>query len=69
MSALNILIAQGEVCSCLREKQMFYETAEAPSTIPQGPFWCARTQSLLGPDGGVAEVEKCRPGRECYEGA
>lgn len=69
MSALNILIAQGEVCTCLREKQMFYETGEASGAPPQGPFWCARTQSLLGPDGEVAEVEKCRPGRECCEGA
>jgi hypothetical protein len=77
MPSLNVLIQTGEVCRCLREKKMFYETPGATisggmeivtaSTGPDGPFWCAQTQSLLGPDGQVADAESCRPGRSCCE--
>lgn len=33
----------------------------------EGPFWCLHTQSLLGPDGKIVELESCRPGRSCCE--
>jgi len=77
MPSLNVLIQNGEVCCCLRAKTMFYQpigaTLAAPDSddesyaLPQGPFWCAHTQSLLGPDGHIADAESCRPGRACCE--
>ena len=81
MPSLNALINAGLICQCLREKKMFYQPEDlgAPETIdilppeersaeqPQGPFWCAQTQSLLGPDGQIADFESCRPGRSCCE--
>ncbi len=77
MPSLNVLIQTGEVCRCLREKKMFYEAqvgavSGGRDILPEpsgatGPFWCAQTQSLLGPDGQVADTESCRPGRSCCE--
>jgi hypothetical protein len=68
MPTLNALILRGDVCRCLREKTMFYQAEEDSSPAgPDGPFWCALTQSLLGPDGQVADAESCRPGRSCCE--
>ena len=71
MPSLSVLIQRGEVCRCLRAKTLFYELPdpEQDSAGPQGPFWCAETQSLLGPDGQVADAESCRPGRSCCETA
>ncbi len=77
MPPLNVLIETGEVCQCLRAKALFYqsvgetssELAEASASRPEGPFWCAITQSLIGPDGQFADVENCRAGRSCCETA
>lgn len=70
MPSLNVLIQTGAVCQCLREKKMFYETPEdATAGSADGPFWCAQTQSLIGPDGQTASAESCRPGRACCETA
>ncbi len=70
MPNLSVLIQKGEVCQCLRAKTLFYEDPdEQRLSTPEGPFWCARTQSLLGPDGQVADAESCRPGRTCCETA
>lgn len=80
MPTLTELVQNATVCHCLREKKMFYEGGDMPAnsmdiisqvekaaSLPTGPFWCARTQSLLGPDGRFANTEKCRPGRSCCE--
>lgn len=65
---LNELIRAGEICSKLRSKMMFYQADEEASEITySGPFWCARTQSLIGFDGKIAGHEECRPGRSCCE--
>ena len=75
MASLNELIAKGEVCSCLRSKKLFYQTdaprVGPPSTLEggDGPFWCVHTQSLVGPDGKIADTESCSPGRACCETA
>lgn len=80
MPTLTDLVQNSTVCQCLREKKMFYEGSDVPANsmdivspaekalmMPTGPFWCAQTQSLVGPDGGFANTEKCRPGRSCCE--
>ncbi|PYT69258.1 MAG: hypothetical protein DMG39_19005 [Acidobacteria bacterium] len=80
MPTLTGLIQSATVCHRLREKKMYYEGGDAPANsmdiissaekaaqMPTGPFWCAQTQSLVGPDGGFANAEKCRPGRSCCE--
>lgn len=65
---LNELIRAGEICCKLRSKKMFYQADEEASEVAySGPFWCARTQSLIGFDGKVAGHEECRPGRSCCE--
>lgn len=79
MASLNQMIANGEVCQCLRSKKLFYQgepappeaSGHVPSTVEdwQGPFWCVHTQSLLGPDGKEADSATCRPGRSCCETA
>lgn len=66
MASLNELIASGEVCQCLRSKELFYQAA-AEASEARGPFWCVRTQSLLGPDGKLVDTDSCRPGRSCCE--
>jgi hypothetical protein len=66
--SLNYLISAGEICSKLRSKKLFYQTDEDASDVTNaGPFWCARTQSLIGFDGKIAGHEECRPGRSCCE--
>ncbi len=70
MALVPKLIARREVCCCLRAKTMFYDTAdhEHPESLEAqkaGPFWCAITQSLIGPDGKIAGLELCRDGRGC----
>jgi hypothetical protein len=70
MANLNEMIRTGEICQSLRSKKLFYQTEEDASDVSNaGPFWCLRTQSLLGPDGKVAGANECRPGRSCCENA
>jgi len=80
MPSLNQLIAQGAVCHCLRAKTMFYEPVVSNAMLeihdehdvssqPSGPFWCVLTQTIHGPDGGLVEVDSCRPGRSCCQTA
>lgn len=64
--SLNELIRTGEICKSLRSKKLFYQTEEDASEVTHaGPFWCSRTQKLLGPDGKIVGHEECRPGRGC----
>lgn len=67
MPNLQVLIERGEVCCCLREKTLFYQTGEETPDVPEGPFWCGQTQSVVGPDGELVGAERCRPGRSCCE--
>jgi hypothetical protein len=81
MPSITQLIQSGTVCLRLREKQMFYEghevsaessmdiipATERSASMPSGPFWCAKTQSLLGPDGGFVGTDTCKPSRSCCE--
>ena len=70
MALLPSLIAKGEVCCCLRAKTMFYDTPdhdhpESLEAQKYGPFWCAMTQSVIGPDGKTVGLEDCREARGC----
>jgi len=70
MALIPKLIAQREVCCCLRAKTMFYDTddhehPDSHEAQKAGPFWCAITQSLIGPDGKIAGFELCRADRGC----
>ena len=75
MARLSVLIASGTVCSSLRSKQLFYDTDdhdrvdEHHSAEVSGPFWCTETQSVIGPDGKVADADVCRGGRGCCKTA
>jgi hypothetical protein len=77
---LRLLIQTGEVCKCLRAKTLFYEVDEQAVDPDSGyvlysgmngPFWCAVTQGLQGPDGKIASIEHCgsASGRGCCETA
>ena len=57
------------LCRRLRWKGMFIEVPqEAKGLGGTDQFcWCTHTMNCLGPDGKIADDEKCRPGRMCYE--
>lgn len=62
-------VEEVEYCHRLCCKEMFVDMGEPFSLRDSGSgiFWCAHTQTCLGPDGGVAHLEHCKPGRLCYE--
>jgi hypothetical protein len=48
---------------------MFIEVEPAPA-VPRsdsGICWCVHTQNCLGPDGGIVNMENCKPERGCYQ--
>jgi hypothetical protein len=58
-----------ERCRLLRNKSMFIEVEPDPSvpSCDSGHYWCVHSQNCLGPDGQVASMENCKPGRGCYQ--
>lgn len=69
LMSLKAMIQTGQVCRCIRSKPLYYETddPEEHAAGVGGPFWCSRTQSVVGPDGDVVDVTRCRVGRSCCE--
>jgi len=57
-----------EVCNCIRWKSLFYNSEYDPNVVPahDNSYWCAMTQTVLGPDGQTVEPENCRPERGCF---
>ena len=59
------------VCSNLHSKSL-YVWAEPDETVPrsnEGLFWCALTQTCIGPDGKLAEPGNCCSSeRNCHCG-
>jgi len=57
------------VCSNLHSKSL-YVWAEPDETVPrsnEGLFWCALTQTCIGPDGKLAEPGNCcSQERDCH---
>jgi hypothetical protein len=60
------------LCSALHWKSQYIWSAPDP-TVPRsgdGLFWCAMTQTCIGPDGKLAEPGNCCSGeRGCHCGA
>jgi hypothetical protein len=56
-------------CRCLMSKGKLLNLKYDPTVPPSNDrsFWCVHTQSVIGPDGAVAEPEQCQPGRTCYD--
>lgn len=67
---MSLSDSDGKLCRHLRWKGMF-TGAERDPEVPNpsdGFCWCVHTQTMLGPDGEVADRDHCRqPGRECHE--
>jgi hypothetical protein len=68
MPSLQVLIETGAVCRCLRAKTLAYSPVIAGDPVAasfyedagiEGPFWCAQTQGIQGPDGKIASAENC----------
>lgn len=62
-------IEDQDTCRLLRTKGMFIDSEPDPE-VPNpsdGLCWCVHTQTLLGPDGKVAEPETCGPERSCHQ--
>ncbi len=56
-------------CDGLRWKGMFIEADHDP-TVPESNtriYWCAFSQSPLGPDGDVVDEDTCTASRSCYD--
>ncbi len=57
-------------CVQLRCKSMYYRADERPGLLHNEEsmgYWCALTNTDLGPDGTATSHSKCQPGRSCYK--
>ena len=63
---LNVL---SERCGSLRWKGMFVDVQQDHSVPDSGDhiYWCVHTQSIMGPDGQVADGDICNATRSCYQ--
>jgi hypothetical protein len=82
MRTLRTMVETGQVCRSLRAKTLFYHV-DQPQDVEEnsvehvaysglsGPFWCALTQTIHGPDGKFVTIETCSAncGRGCCETA
>ncbi|HKV38358.1 MAG TPA: hypothetical protein VJX67_04030 [Blastocatellia bacterium] len=50
-----------DLCACLRWKSQFIGVEPDPTVPPSndGLFWCGHTQTVIGPDGKLAEPGEC----------
>ena len=57
------------VCRCLMSKGKLLDLKYDPTVPPANDtsYWCVHTQTVIGPDGSLAEPEACRPERGCYD--
>jgi hypothetical protein len=56
-------------CEFLRWKGLYVDTPHDPK-LASGDrlFWCHKTGNCLGPDGRLADDDKCNTVRGCYRG-
>jgi hypothetical protein len=63
-------VGQPLLCKELRSKKLLLTSRPALSSADvfdaANCCWCARTQTLLGPDRAPSHPEDCQPGRDCY---
>lgn len=58
-------------CQCLYSKGLFINAGIKPGeeVTGDGNFWCAKTQTIMGPDRQLCGAEYClNSARSCYEG-
>lgn len=57
-------------CRHLLSKGLYINAglASGEEAAGDGNFWCAQTQSIMGPDEHLCDDEQCcQPGRTCHE--
>lgn len=62
---------QTKTCACknLRSHDMYFRGADGDGfDCSSGVFWCLKTQTSLGPDGGDVDTSECQTGRTCFKG-
>jgi hypothetical protein len=56
---------------CSKKLHMFMEERDVAledlQTAGYENYWCLRTGNDTGPDDGWVTLERCAPGRECYQ--
>ena len=69
----NLPVIQSSTrCRHLLSKGMYINHGLPPGeeAAGDGYFWCAHTQTMLGPDRGICDLEECCDAtRSCYEEA
>jgi len=67
MADLNII--GNARCNFLTCKEMFMEVeGSEPFHSGSGSYWCALTQTAIGPDGQFVDDQACNSGRGCFSG-
>lgn len=66
MAELNIITGP-ERCRFLTTKGMFVDTGQDPFQSLSAQFWCARTQTCMGPDNQLVDDLHCLAGRSCFD--
>ena len=69
MSATEINVLP---CQCLRTKNPYGTSPQSADTWLPGmqassSYWCLRTMGPAGPDEHYVHLDRCVPGRACYE--
>ena len=57
-------------CKCLLSKGLYINAGLRPGeeATGDGNFWCAKTQTMMGPDRQICDGEYCLDNsRKCYE--
>lgn len=69
MIMLDVEQIKFQLCRRLRWKGMYVEAAPDLTVPPSNDafFWCNDTMTCLGPDGNLANEEKCQSDRGCHE--
>ena len=54
-------------CKHIYSKEMFYETERETVDYGSRIYWCGHTQTSIGADAKVCDMEHCNPARSCFE--
>ena len=70
MSQDLLIVQQDARCRGLLSKGLYINAGLPPGeeATGDGNFWCRRTQTIIGPDEKLCDLETCcDPTRTCYE--